>query len=295
MKKADQLEYMALHNKWNNVQDPQNVEYPVEQIELLREKIVETDIKAWKLEIVKIEQNPEKAEEILKICCIYATNSFPSGVKIKSSRFNHSCERNATAIIMLNGEHQIRAISKIKAGEEINISYNTDPFSVFRNKKFRQTALLVKWFFMCSCELCENNVDINTDASELLIHEAEKLANDRRSALEAGMSLRPLYYSLEKCKKEVGLYKEIYKMGKTQKIKPYFLYNLLYRAFETATFGYLWYKDADLKMDAMNFAKAAEKFGKFVGDAVVFRGKPNYWKEIYQDYEKWLRNPTLHE
>ena len=91
------------------------------------------------------------------------------------------------------------------------------------------------------------------------------------------------------------MYKEIYKVGKTQKIKPYFLYNLLYRAFETATFGYLWYKDADLKMDAMNFAKAAEKFGKFVGDAVVFRGKPNYWKEIYQDYEKWLRNPTLHE
>jgi len=292
MKKADQLEYMSLHNKWNNFQDS--------QIELFKEKImmahclVEGDIKDWKLEIGKFEQNPEKAEEILKICCIYATNSFPSGVKIKTSRFNHSCERNATAIIMLNGEHQIRAIAKIKAGEEINISYNTDPFSVFRSKKFRQMALLVKWFFMCSCELCENN-DINTDASEVLIQEAEALINDRRSALEAGMSLGPLYYSLEKCKKEVSLYKEMYKVGKTQKIKPYFLYNLLDLAFETATFGYQLYKDADLKMDAVNFAKAAEKFGKFVGDAVVTRGKPNYWQEIYQNYEKWLRKPTLHK
>jgi len=291
MKKADQLEYMTLHNKWNNFQDS--------QIEMFKEKIMmahclaEGDIKDWKLEISKIEQNPEKAEEILKICCIYATNSFPSGVKIKTSRFNHSCERNATAIIMLNGEHQIRAISKIKAGKEINISYNTDPFSVFRNKKWRKMALLVKWFFICSCEMCENNVDINTDVYEVLIQEAEELIKDRTLALEAGMSLGPLHYSLEKCKKEVSLYREMYKVGKTQKIKPYFLYNLLDQAFETATFGYQLYKDADLKMDAVDFAKAAEKFGKFVGDAIVTRGKPNYWQEIYQNYEKWLQIPTL--
>ena len=87
----------------------------------------------------------------------------------------------------------------------------------------------------------------------------------------------------------------MYKVGKTQKIQPLVLYKLLDRAFEIASFGYQLYKDADLKMDAVNFAKAAEKFGKFVGDAVVTRGKPNYWKEIYQDYEKWLRNPTLHK
>ena len=101
MKKADQLEYMALHNKYNNFQDSQNVENHVEQIELFKEyelfkeEIMERDIKDWKLEIGKIEQNPKKAEEILKICCIYSSNSFPFGVGIKASRFNHSCERNA--------------------------------------------------------------------------------------------------------------------------------------------------------------------------------------------------------
>ena len=118
MKKADQIEYMALHNKWNNFQDSQNVE----QIEFFKEKIMERDIKDVKLEIGKIEQNPEKAEEILKICCIYSTNDFPSGVMIKTSRFNHSCKPNAIPIIMLNGEHQVRAIAKIKTGEEINIT-----------------------------------------------------------------------------------------------------------------------------------------------------------------------------
>ena len=293
MKKADQLEYMALHNKWNNFQDSQNVEYHVEQIELFKENIIEKDVKNCKLEIDKIEKNPEKAEEILKICGIYSTNCFPSGVKIKTSRFNHSCKGNAAIIIMLNDEHQIRAISNIKAGEEININYNKDPFSGFRKKKDRQRSLLLNWFFMCSCDLCTNDADINTDASEVLIQEAEKLATDRRSALEAGISLGPQYYSLEKCKKEVSLYKQLYKIGKTQKIQPYFLYNLLdQQAFDTASFGYQLslYRDADLKIDAENFAKAAEKFGKILGNAVVTRGKPNYWKEIYQNYEKWIRN-----
>ena len=66
MKKADQLEYMALHNKWNNFQDSQNVEYHVKQIELFKENIIEKDVKNCKLEIDKIEKNPEKAEEIFK-------------------------------------------------------------------------------------------------------------------------------------------------------------------------------------------------------------------------------------
>ena len=195
---------------------------------------------------------------------------------------------------MLNDEHQIRAISNIKAGEEITIDYNSDPFSGFRNKEFRHTSLLMQWFFMCSCDLCKNGVDIDTNAFEVLIKEAETLAKDRESALEAGLSLGPLYYSLEKCKTEVSLYKKMYKLGKTQKIQPFFLYRLLDRAFETASLGYQLYKDADLKMDAVNFAKTSEKFGKYFGNAFVTRGKPNYWKEIYQNYEKWFAE-TLHK
>ena len=77
---------------------------------------MEIKIKNFKLEIGKIEQNPEKAEEILKIICIYFTNSCNYGVKIKTSRFNHSCKGNAAAMQMINGESQVRAISNIKAG-----------------------------------------------------------------------------------------------------------------------------------------------------------------------------------
>ena len=53
---------------------------------MFKEKVMEV-VKNWKLEISKIEQNPEKAEEIFKICAIYSTNSFKAGVQIKTSRF----------------------------------------------------------------------------------------------------------------------------------------------------------------------------------------------------------------
>ena len=261
-------------------------------VEMFKEKVMEV-VKNWKLEISKIEQNPEKAEEIFQIWAIYSTNSFPSGLHIKTSRINHSCEENAISIIMLNGEHQIRAISNIKAGKEIYLNYNRDLFSAFRKKQFRQMSLLMGWFFECSCDLCTNGVDIDND--EVQIEEAEELTNDRRSAIQAGLSLGHLFYSLEKCKKEISLYKKMYKIGKDQKIQPISLYRFLNRAFDTASFGYQLYKDADLKMEALAFAKAAEKFGKFVGNAVVSRGKPNYWKEIYENYEKWLRIPTLNK
>ena len=295
MEKADQLEYMELHSKYNNFQDFENSP-DAKDIEMFKKQVVEKCVRNWKLEISKIEQNPEKAEEIFKIICIYSTNTFPAGLKIKTSRFNHSCRENATSIIMLNGEHQVRAISNIKKGKEITITYNNDPrapFSGFRKKAVRQMSLLMGWFFECSCDLCKDGVDI--DDVEIQIKEAEELAKDRRSAAQAGLPLGPLYYSLENCKKEISLYKQLYKIGsqkvgKKQKVQPYSLFNLLNLAFDTASLGYQLHKDVDLKMEAVNFAKASEKFGKFLGNVVVTRGKPNYWKEIHQNYEYWIRN-----
>ena len=52
----------------------------------------------FKSEIDKFEKETEKAEKILKICNIFSTNCFSYGVAIKTSRFNHSCNPNATAM-----------------------------------------------------------------------------------------------------------------------------------------------------------------------------------------------------
>ena len=86
MSKADQLEYMTLHNKFNNIQNFQNSE----AIHFCQEVLENV-----KLEIGKIEQDPEKAKEILKIFGIFYTKSFEAGVYFKWARLNHSCQPNA--------------------------------------------------------------------------------------------------------------------------------------------------------------------------------------------------------
>jgi len=273
MSKADQLEYMKFHNKFNNIQNFQNSENVQNFKEILE---------AVKFKIGKIEQDPEKAKKIFKILGIYATNRCEDGVYFKVSRFNHSCQPNAISF-NVNGQRQIRAIGNIKAGKEITYTY-LDKFSGFRNRKYRQQNLLVEQVFLCSCDLCENrDVDIDAEAFEAFIQEAEKLAIKRQSAIKAGISLRARYYSLENCKKEIVCYKQLYKVGKDKNIQPFFLWSMLDQGFCAATTGYIFYKDTDLKIDAMNFAKAAEKFGKILGNDFVTRGNTFSYKQCYQE------------
>jgi len=145
------------------------------------------EIEAVKFQIGKIEQDPEKVEEILKIWGIYNTNDFEFGVYFKGARFNHSCQPNA-AIFNIHGQLQVRAIGNIKAGKEINFSY-LDKFSGFRNRKYRQQNLLDLQVFLCSCDLCEDDVDIDAEAFEAFIQEAEKLNIKRQSAIKAATFL----------------------------------------------------------------------------------------------------------
>jgi len=267
MSKTDQLEYMKLHSKFKNIQNFENL-FPSTLFQNSCKEFIDKNLDNLKLEIGKIEQNTEKAKEIFKICCIYSSNSFADGsLRIKSSRFNHSCQANA-ALIENDGQHQVRAIGNIKAGKEININYIDDPFVGFRCRKDRQEILFGHWLFLCSCELCENDVDIDANAYKAYIEDAEKLTIDRKSAYKVERSLAPQYYSLENCRKEILCYKQLYKIGKSksQNIQPYFLHKMLIQGFFTATSGFGWYSAADLKDDARAFAKATEKFGKVLGN-----------------------------
>ena len=276
MSKTDQLEYMTLHNKCINIQDYQNCKEEIEK-----------GLEDLKQEVGKIEHDPEKAEKVFKICCIYLSNRFEDGLRFKASRFRHSCKPNAMLTCHCHGDNdlgQIRAISNIKSGQEINLNYKTDPFSGFKNRKYRQKSLFDGFLFVCSCDLCEGDVDIDGNAYEKYIQEAEKLIIDRKSAFDAGRSLGHLYYSIEDSRKEINCYKQMYKIGKTQNIQPIDLYLVLDRGFFAAIFGYQLYKAADIKIDARNFAKAAEKFGKILGKEIIkTRENPNYYKQYYQN------------
>ena len=118
MNKANQLEFMTLCN----IYDFQ--ESPMCKKKIIIEMIVgerSSDLERWfeynkliKSQINKIEKDPEKVERILKVCNIFATNTF-CRVGFKTARFNHSCRPNAF-LIMESGQNQIRAIKDIKEG-----------------------------------------------------------------------------------------------------------------------------------------------------------------------------------
>ena len=69
--------------------------------------------------------------ELLKIYQIFKSNSFEMGVGIQASRFNHSCSSNAEAFWNDENEtREIRAVSKIKVGEEITVNYTWKQLSM---------------------------------------------------------------------------------------------------------------------------------------------------------------------
>ena len=235
MSKADQMDYMRLKN-------------------ICSEEIIDGRL-GLKSKIGKIEKDSGKADEIFQICCIYVSYRMNDGFRIKSSSFKHSCQPNAVTVQKPNSPHQVRAIANIKEGQEISLNWCIDPFYGFKNKNHRQKSLMNNPpFVVCSCDLCESDVDIDGNAFKALILQAEELTyNNCRS--------------LENIREQVKCYKKMYNVGKTQKIQHYFLYyKVLKRAFNLAKFGCLMYQAPDLKMEAESFMITFKKYGTILVD-----------------------------
>ena len=246
MSKANQLEYMTLKNKCSWLIDRNS---------------------ALKSRISQMEKDSEKADEIFQICCIYESYRMSDGFRIKTSSFKHSCQPNAVKVQKSISLFEVRAISNIKTGQEINLNLSIDPFYGFKSKIDRQEILLnAPPFVLCSCDLCESDIDIDANAFKALILEAEELANSRRS--------------LENVREQVKCYKKMYNVGKTLKIQHYFLYyKVLKLAFNTAKFGCLMFQAADLKMEAESLMITMKKFGKFLGDDATLKSEETIFNE----------------
>ena len=94
-----------------------------------------------------------KAQKLLKIVCIYQTNAYDDGLRIQTARINHSCQPNVVPLLEIN---EIRAISDIKVGQEITISYSTRNFGFgMRSKESRRSFLQEKMNFLCFCDFCD--------------------------------------------------------------------------------------------------------------------------------------------
>ncbi|KAI1349870.1 hypothetical protein F5Y01DRAFT_168950 [Xylaria sp. FL0043] len=103
------------------------------------------------------------------------------------SSANHSCDPNAR-LVFNQPQHEIRALRKINAGEEIFISYTepTHPFGV------RQAALQEYYYFTCRCTKCEKGVELEAkrfpQRPEDLGSEYRKLADKLVSRHESELS-----------------------------------------------------------------------------------------------------------
>ena len=247
MSKADQLEYMTLKNKCSWLIDRNS---------------------ALKSRISQMEKDSEKADEIFQICCIYESYRMSDGFRIKTSSFKHSCQPNAVKVQKSISLFEVRAISNIKIGQEINLNLSIDPFYGFKSKIDRQEILLnAPPFVICSCDLCESDVDIDANAFKTLILEAEELANSQRS--------------LENVREQIKCYKKMYNVGKILKIQHYFLYyKVLKLTFNTAKFGWLMFQAADLKMEAESLMITMKKFGKILGGDATLKSEETFFDKF---------------
>merc|ERR1712156_423236 len=147
MSESDQALFMNLHNRFQNVTN-----------------FNDKTKKVWdQINSKKDRKGAETLEKVTEIYGIYKTNCNSRGVAIHISRFNHSCAPNAENV-WRSGENdacEIRAVSKIKPGDEITVNYNPVEI-VLKNLKIRQELLLDSWGFGCDCTLCKEE-KVNSD------------------------------------------------------------------------------------------------------------------------------------
>jgi len=277
MSEPDQEEFLKLHSRYEG------------------EFMDECSNIVWRA-VMAEENDKQKAEKILKIYGIYRTNKFQDGVRIKTSRFNHSCFPNATTHLLRFAG--IYATYDIKEGAEITISYPVDEFFTMRKRDYRQMVLR-RLGFTCFCDLCKkqdqfpigmNHTEIETKMEDL-IEEIKKLNKDLSTACKAtSPTMACLHYPPDKCRRHIECYKQLYKFGKERKAHRIDMYLILEQGFRGASFEYLFCLDnkkfkemEEFKKEGINFAKSAEGFVKFLGEAIV---RPEGWKKIQQNFEK---------
>ena len=136
----------------------------------------------------------------------------------------HSCFPNLMISMASSGEIFVRTIKKIKAGEEITISYNKE-MCIMKIRQTRQKYLKESFNFICTCNYCKDGQEdiealeafekLNGDAKRFRERNNEMLMNQQNPT-----EIIPLV------KKEICCYKDMYNIGKKQKAAVFFLYGV---------------------------------------------------------------------
>ena len=303
MSENDQAQYLKLPNKFDDTKS-----FPQAAIQL---KYFESLIKR---------SDEDFNEKKLKVIAIFATNNFSypvesngesyapgiigvvaskwqHGVIIKVSQFHHSCQPNTVTESYLE-TFEVRAITKIKAGQEITLSHfgGSDPSYSMFPLKARQMILYEQLFFICSCQLCQKqNEEIRVETeigkalrevTEKYLYESVREEMEERSGFFTQHSWKesPRFkqYFTENSKKArpyIENVKNLFNYGKEKKVQPICLYTLLQNGYFVASLIYQLtehkYQKMFFEKEAINFAKSAMKFENILGSEFV---RPEVWR-----------------
>ena len=163
MNKIEIAEYLKLHNNFTDsdkVPDQWKLDYAT-----IKQTLIEKNPSAFDLSrfgFVKEFILKQGDQGFIDVIGIYLTNTFSHGLGIQASKFNHSCCPNANSYWNeKNDIREIRAVSKIKKGEEIHISYIGAEGMM--NLIARQMRFSSSYGFKCNCELCQSEVLTNNN------------------------------------------------------------------------------------------------------------------------------------
>ena len=212
MSKNNQEEFLKLHNCFLDQDLSSDQKHTMKQSRL-------------RSVVSQMYESGHEREEILAILGICITYGFVHDgfifVPIHASRFNHSCSPNTTLNQPKSGEIFVRSITKIKAGEEINICYD-EGYCIMKNRQTRQKYLKEIKNFICACNYCKDgNEDIEaTEAFEKLSEDEERFTAMTTKLAKSNNQTEIIPF----VKKAICCYKDMYNLGKKKKIAVSFLY-----------------------------------------------------------------------
>merc|ERR1719234_3024648 len=153
--------------------------------------------------IMRVSEEFTKFENISKqnafeVWGIFETNTFHNGVCLKMSRFNHSCRSNAQYFWNEDtNTRDIRALRKIKEGEEITVNYIS---ALLGPRDERRKILKDKYNFDCNCEACDHLAEAQIQCEIKNIQEYNDERQKQKGFKEKGILIDEL-----KCLKQMYL------------------------------------------------------------------------------------------
>jgi len=249
-----------------------------------------------------------------KFVCMYHTNLAGSRVcEIHAARMNHSCNPN-TRVLTDGANFYVRAIAKIKAGEELTFSYSIENLSM-KNRETRQNVIRNELGFICVCDFCkfgQENQEIISEFQKLKqeLKRLQNLHNKNPRPKLTEIDMLPRFLGmLEALKndarqqnqtteiqdrtmmKEIKCYKDMFNLAKNNKTSwnfswGYLYENILLKGFEVAVLGYLLSlkkeDEEQFKRECNQFSQYAKNIDQMLNTTVEER---RLWQSMQDIFE----------